>query len=262
MKNILDIDNLKIDKIDFNTIPNFWKSNFKQYKKFYKKALKNKATDIELFWLHIYKAVVDIDENILVKIKNEFDGIDEGLKYQALGFAWFCLDNKDLALDYLHKAVEVDPNLQNLKALRMLIDNNFIKEMKEICFKIIEISPYEFVANFFLCRYYLKKNNLDKMYVHVDRLLKSHRYSHGTYYMYGDYLYANKNWEKAIKQYKRSIKLGNKRDTIFEIHELIAECYMELEDWKKANKHAHKALACSPESVAGELLEEINQHIK
>lgn len=152
---------------------------------------------------------------------------------------------KDEAIKAYNKAIELDPeNIDAYYQLAVLSSDN-INEAERYFKKIIEIDPsFKTDSYYNIAVLYSLKKDEKKMKENIELSIKADPYNLKPYYFLAMYYEEKGNKDLAISSYKRLLDIEPTAD----VSNRIAELYLSIKDYDKANEYFLKTLEDYPDN--------------
>jgi len=184
----------------------------------------------------LYQKAIDSLHKAMNCTQDELD-----LIYLNLGIEHQNLEQYDLAIDYLQKSIEINPdNDDALYEIAYCYELNRNYEEAVITFnKVIDRAPYNVHAWFNLGASYQAIGELEKSLVAFDYAIVIDENFHAAYFNKATVLVKVERYAEAIELYKKALSFEI-LDSL--IYFYIGDCYDNLDDYKNALVYFERAL--------------------
>ncbi|WP_164731052.1 tetratricopeptide repeat protein [Anoxybacter fermentans] len=205
----------------------------------------SEKVDIYLTLSSIYHKKKNYDRAIKVLLNGIKEFPNQADLYSDLATEYFAINNEELALKQLEKALTLDPEnySANLNMLDYYLDTNLDKAWQYLMF-FYNSGKVTFAVKYREGLFWYKKGQKDKArYIFEEILEKKPNYSRALYSL-GHIYFKAEDYDKARMYFENAIKY---QTDLVEAYIMLGLTYKRMSDFKKAEKAYLKGLEISPD---------------
>ena len=200
---------------------------------------------------------IDSAENIYLRAEKA--GIKRFESYRGLGVAAAKAHNNVRAKNYFNKALDLQPNNQEIL---MLLAERYLEEKQynyaeDFFQRILQLNPKQKEARYFLGKTALDKSDYTRAIYHWEQLYDlDEKYPDITfwlpaaYFIHGEYLQNAGNYSESTRLYQKALRINPRSSRWLAWGNYkVGEDYRHLQDFRDAEKYFKKALELNTRSL-------------